>query len=169
MASYESFTSVIEAAAGIVPSPDTTYPVMDVKEGIEVWNPVHEPDRQHRWAVFHFPKKKLYKGDPNTEYKMLVYKKSNDSEFYFFSNDVAWCLGYEDILPHEAVERYVPKKNQMKIDFGSGIFLTRQGVRDFIAVTPDGEDKDLFVDWFEKYLKFCENNRKIDVYNDCPA
>lgn len=164
---YESFTTFLEKAGGRGPIA-TTEAYVDKNDGVTVWNPVHEPTRKHRWALFHYPKLKMVEGEL-ADYKMFVYKASDDPEFYFFSNDVAWCLGYEDVLPHVAVQKYVPEENQKRIKYCSGILLTVRGVRDFIAVTPDGKDKDEFVEWFDRYLNFCVNNPVIDVTNDCPA
>lgn len=130
-------------------------------------NPVFDPKRKDRWVVVNVPKTKLIDNDPNTAWKLFVFQNQDDRIMYFFSNDVAWNLGYT--RPNVAVRDEVPAENKKKIKFAEGIFLTKQGVLDFIAATPDREDKTFFAKWFDEYVSKCEFNTDINVHNDCPA
>ncbi|GFY66915.1 hypothetical protein TNIN_179441 [Trichonephila inaurata madagascariensis] len=129
-----------------------------------VFNPANDPNRQHRWSHFLYPKYDRLKNNPKTYYAMFVYQ-SPEKELYFFSYNVAFALGYE--WPHEAVANYVPPEDQKRINFASGIFLNKEGVYNFINKT-HGKDEVFFKNWFEDYLIKCENNTIIDVYSTCP-
>lgn len=135
----------------------------ETEDGVPVYNPVHDADRQYRWALF------MYKYvEPDIFYQMFVLEDP-EKILYFHANCIVWCLGYKDI--EDTIKNVIPASDVFTGHVGPyhGTFMTKEGVRNLINATKPRLDSEAFGEWFEEYLTKCENNTVIDVLNTCPA
>lgn len=121
--------------------------------------------RHYKWSHFIIdvlgkPSTGKYKKDPGAYYAMFVIQ-TPQGELLFFSYNIAFALGYDD--PSVTVKQLVPPEDQIRLDFASGIFLSKEGVYKLMQQSPTN---DAFKNWFESYVHACESD--LTSSHPCP-
>ncbi|GFS69082.1 uncharacterized protein TNCV_4416931 [Trichonephila clavipes] len=104
---------------------------------------------QRRWAYFQFPPDTFHNQQNHIPYGMIVCR-DDDNTLYFFSNTVAWCLGYSN--PHQAIQNLPVECHSLK--WASGLFLKKKNVEK-LAHQTDVRYAAAFLKWFYPYYDKC--------------
>ncbi|GFW79314.1 uncharacterized protein TNCV_2477211 [Trichonephila clavipes] len=105
--------------------------------------------QQRHWTLFQFPPDTFHNQQNHIPYEMIVCR-NDDNSLYFFSDTVAWCLGYSN--PHQAIQDLHIKCQSLV--WASGLFLKKKIVEAFANQT-DVPYAASFLKWFFQYYNKC--------------
>ena len=117
---------------------------------------------QHRFI--HFQKKQ--DGRQN-HCDIIIY--DDLSHFYFFGNALLYCLDYK--RPHEIMKIKIPSDQKKKENFGHGIYLREDTVKNLIVdrVKEDRQGFSNFQNWFNRYLASCKGIYSLESMDKDPC